>query len=106
MAPADLRIEVVYCAAPGAVEHHGLRLPPGATVADALQASGLQLRAQAADEPLTMGVWGRVCNGGTALRDRDRVEVYRGLQVDPKEARRLRYQKHRAQKAPGAPPGR
>jgi putative ubiquitin-RnfH superfamily antitoxin RatB of RatAB toxin-antitoxin module len=25
------------------------------------------------------------------LRDRDRIELYRGLKVDPKEARRLRY---------------
>jgi putative ubiquitin-RnfH superfamily antitoxin RatB of RatAB toxin-antitoxin module len=31
------------------------------------------------------------------LREGDRVEIYRGLVVDPKEARRLRYQKHRAQ---------
>ena len=29
----------------------------------------------------------------TVLRERDRVEVYRPLQVDPKEARRLRYRK-------------
>jgi putative ubiquitin-RnfH superfamily antitoxin RatB of RatAB toxin-antitoxin module len=27
----------------------------------------------------------------TILRDRDRIEVYRPLTVDPKEARRLRY---------------
>jgi len=29
------------------------------------------------------------------LRERDRVEIYRPLQVDPKEARRLRYRKDR-----------
>jgi hypothetical protein len=28
------------------------------------------------------------------LRDRDRVEIYRPLAVDPKEARRLRYKRH------------
>ena len=27
------------------------------------------------------------------LRDRDRVEIYRPLTVDPKEARRLRYRR-------------
>jgi len=41
------------------------------------------------------------------LRDRDRVEVYRPLKVDPKEARRLRYRQHLATlKARGKrPPG-
>ena len=33
-------------------------------------------------------------------RNRDRVEIYRPLTVDPKEARRLRYRSHKAAKAP------
>jgi putative ubiquitin-RnfH superfamily antitoxin RatB of RatAB toxin-antitoxin module len=40
-------------------------------------------------------VWGRVQPADTPLRDRDRVEVYRPLLVDPKEARRQRYKKQR-----------
>jgi putative ubiquitin-RnfH superfamily antitoxin RatB of RatAB toxin-antitoxin module len=38
-------------------------------------------------------VWCRICPADTLLRARDRVEVYRPLTVDPKEARRLRYRK-------------
>ena len=42
---------------------------------------------------LKVGIWGRARPLDTPLRERDRVEVYRPLQVDPKEARRLRYRK-------------
>jgi len=40
-----------------------------------------------------VGIWGRLCTPEAALRDRDRVEIYRALAVDPKEARRQRYRK-------------
>jgi hypothetical protein len=42
-----------------------------------------------------MGVWGRAREAESPLRDRDRVEIYRPLTVDPKEARRQRYQRHK-----------
>ena len=51
-----------------------------------------------------MGVWGRACEPGQVLRDRDRVECYRPLTVDPKEARRLRHRRARGSK-PGLPEG-
>lgn len=92
MGPADaplLRIEVVWGPAPHEVHRVTLSLPAGATVGDALAACGLAVPAPLAAEP-PMGVWGRACTALTPLRDRDRVELYRGLQVDPKEARRLR----------------
>lgn len=103
MGPAELRIEVAGSPAPGQVDLCTVHLPAGATVADALRASGLLQRLGWATEAgglqagLSVGVWGRVCEPTQLLHDRDRVEVCRGLQVDPKEARRLRYQKHRAQ---------
>jgi hypothetical protein len=50
---------------------------------------------------MVIGVWGRKQPLDAALRDRDRVELYRPLQVDPKEARRLRYKRTRQQAAPG-----
>ncbi len=95
MAPAELRVEVAYCPDPGVTDLQPLRLPPGATVADALQASGVLARHGLAREGLRTGVWGRVCGAATVLRDRDRVEIYRPLTVDPKEARRQRYKRHR-----------
>lgn len=94
MAPAEgtprLAIEVVYSPAAGQVDHVELALPPGATVHDAVLASGvLERHPSAADAEL--GVWGRLAPAQQPLRDRDRVELYRPLTVDPKEARRLRY---------------
>jgi hypothetical protein len=49
---------------------------------------------------LRLGVWGRVQPPDTALREGDRVELYRPLSVDPKEARRLRYKKQQRRCAP------
>jgi putative ubiquitin-RnfH superfamily antitoxin RatB of RatAB toxin-antitoxin module len=95
MAAADgwLEVEVVYCPRPGVTDLVALRLPAGATLAQALQASGLVERHGLAGEVLRTGIWCKAREPDTALRDRDRVEVYRALTVDPKEARRLRYKR-------------
>jgi putative ubiquitin-RnfH superfamily antitoxin RatB of RatAB toxin-antitoxin module len=90
-----LRVEVVYCPQPGRIDCVALNLAPGATVASALQASGHLERHGLAAEGLRLGVWCRSCGPDQLLRDRDRVEIYRALVVDPKEARRQRYQRHR-----------
>jgi putative ubiquitin-RnfH superfamily antitoxin RatB of RatAB toxin-antitoxin module len=41
---------------------------------------------------LTVAVWGRAAAPDRLLDDGDRVEIVRPLKVDPKEARRLRYE--------------
>ena len=92
---AGLTVEVIYCPAPGAAERVTLTLATGATVADALRESGLLARHQLSLEGLRVGVWCKAREIGSLLRDRDRVEIYRPLTVDPKEARRLRYKRHR-----------
>jgi putative ubiquitin-RnfH superfamily antitoxin RatB of RatAB toxin-antitoxin module len=89
----DVEVEVVYCAAPGLVDCRPLTLPAGSTAADALRASGLAARHGLDAASIELGVWSRVCPPDTVLRDRDRVELYRPLTVDPKEARRLRYRR-------------
>ena len=95
MAPADtLQVSVAYSPRAGVVDEVILKLPRGATLIDAVRASGLLDRH--ADIDLTqarLGIWGRVQPPETLLRERDRVELYRPLTVDPKEARRLRYRK-------------
>ena len=63
----------------------GLRLPRGATVADALEALEVRL-----PEEMDLGVWGRPAGKADELRDGDRIEFYRPLQCDPKAARRAR----------------
>jgi putative ubiquitin-RnfH superfamily antitoxin RatB of RatAB toxin-antitoxin module len=45
-----------------------------------------------------------LCEVSDVLRDRDRVELYRALTVDPKESRRKRYRSRRGEAtAAGAP---
>jgi putative ubiquitin-RnfH superfamily antitoxin RatB of RatAB toxin-antitoxin module len=62
-----------------------LQLPEGATVADALQASGLPCDGMAG-----FAVFGVRADASTRLHDGDRVELLRPLLVDPKQARRRR----------------
>lgn len=95
-----LNITVSFSPRAGEVDEVVVRLLPGATVEEAVEASGLPARQPQADiERLPVGVWGVRCERSRALRERDRVELYRPLTVDPKEARRLRY------RAVGTPPG-
>ncbi|HCL86172.1 MAG TPA: RnfH family protein [Comamonadaceae bacterium] len=88
MADAPLRVTVSASLQPGQVQEWQLRLPAGATVAQALAAAGLQ---QADLAPLALGIWGRSAEPGAELRDGDRVECCRALTVDPKIARRQRF---------------
>jgi putative ubiquitin-RnfH superfamily antitoxin RatB of RatAB toxin-antitoxin module len=94
MARDELAIAVAFAAASGDVRLVTLTLPAGATVADALRAGRLLegLTAQQVDA-LQPGIWGRVAALDVRLRDGDRVELTRGLRVDPKEARRQRYRR-------------
>ena len=89
----SMRVEVIY-ALPQKQERVLLDLPPGSTVQDALQASGL-LQRLSQIELGRLGVWGRPVTAETRLRDRDRVEIYRPLIADPKEVRRERAAKTR-----------
>ncbi len=104
MASADLNhrlnVSVAYSPCASEVDEVTLRLAPGATVADALRESGLQVRHPAlAIDGLPVGIWGAFCDRGDRLRDRDRVELYRPLRVDPKDARRQRYRTQAKAKA-------
>lgn len=90
----SIEVEVVYAAAPHQLVRVPLQLPAGSTALQALRASGLGERLGAVTlDSLTLGLWGRVCPPATVLRDQDRLELLRPLQVDPKEARRQRYRR-------------
>ena len=86
-----LSVTVAYSPRAGEVDEVLLLLPEGATVAAALRESGMATRHDTRE--LGVGVWGVLVAPGDLLRDRDRVELYRPLRVDPKEARRLRQQR-------------
>jgi hypothetical protein len=87
---STIEVEIAYSPRAGEVQRLTLRLPAGATVAEAIARSGWTLPAD-----VRIGVWGRLREPTDALRERDRVELYRPLSVDPKEARRQRYRSHR-----------
>ena len=95
-AASTLQVTVAYSPAAGEIDAVRLQLPPGSTVADAIAASAVLQRHPAA-AGLPVGIWGRKQELSDAVRDADRVEIYRPLQCDPKEARRLRY-REKAQK--------
>ena len=99
MASAEtLQVELAYSPAAGKVERWTMTLPAGSTLADAIRVSGvLAAHPHLALESVSAGVWGALKPLDHPLRDRDRVELYRPLKVDPKEARRQRHRSHRAQ---------
>ena len=85
-----LRVEVVY-ALPGAEDAVSLEVPPGATLRDAIHASGLIARHPEIDlDRQKIGVYGKVKAAEAPAAQGDRIEIYRPLLVEPKEARRRR----------------
>jgi len=94
-------VRVAFSPRAGEVDEMELLLPAGATIAGAVAASALAERHPGVDvTTLAIGLWGKVCAADETLRDGDRVELYRPLSVDPKEARRLRYKAHLAKYPP------
>ena len=94
MADGALRVVVLFSPAPRETREWLLQLPAGSTVADAVAASGLRQEFPGlALDALGVGVWGRKAGPRQALRDLDRIEVYRPLKVDPKVARRERFRR-------------
>lgn len=66
-------------------------LPVGSTVMRAIEASGItQAVAGLVIDPERLGVFSRKAAPDQVLGEGDRVEIYRPLTLDPKEARRRR----------------
>ena len=85
---ADIEVEVVYALA----ERQRLvtvTVPESATVAHAIEASGIAREFPGDNiDSLAVGVWGHIVERGRRLSAGDRVEIYRPLRLDPREARR------------------
>lgn len=86
-----IRVELIR-AWPHRSEIVSIELANHATVADALSGSGWALN----QEFIGLAVYGEAATLTTTLNGGDRVELLRGLQVDPKQARRLRAQRSSA----------
>jgi len=85
-----LNIEVCY-AQSGKQDIVRLKLPVGATLQQALEASGLLAKYPEIDlKKNKFGLWNKLSKPDSVLRDQDRVEIYRPLIADPKEVRKQR----------------
>lgn len=95
---ARLRATVVYCAR-GRQWIVGVEVPAGSTLRDAVVASGLPQHVPGLDPAaLDLGVFNDLREPDEPVRDGDRIEVYRPLAIDPKEARRIRAEIRRRRK--------
>ncbi|MBS1159665.1 MAG: hypothetical protein H6R15_2084 [Proteobacteria bacterium] len=68
-----------------------VKLPAGATLLQALEASGLLAKNPEIDlKKNKFGIFAKLSKPDAVLRDKDRVEIYRPLIADPKEVRKQR----------------
>ncbi len=81
-------ISVVY-AKPGKQLWVHLDLDEGVTALYAIARSGILGKCPEIDLDLQkVGIYGKLCNLDTVLRDGDRVEIYRKITADPKTVKR------------------
>lgn len=84
-----LKVEVVFVAADKTVFHRELQVSEGASVGEALSLSGVY-GAHPESQTMAVGIYSKRVHLGDSLKDGDRVELYRPLQHDPKDKRRLK----------------
>ena len=92
-----LHVEVAYADA-GIAHIIPVRVMPGATIREVIEHSGILQRCPEID--LTenkVGIFSTVRPLDDKVADGDRIEIYRSLLVDPKEARRRRAEKQKAE---------
>lgn len=88
-----MKVSVAF-AMPDRQEVIELEVPDGATIDDAIELSGIQSTFPEIDFGLqAKGIWYKKKPGDTPLCEGDRVEIYRPLILDAKEARRRRAEK-------------
>ena len=95
----SIEVEVVYALAQTQTAV-SLTVAPGTTVKEAIARSGIAAKHPEVDgDAVAVGIYGERVAVSTILRDHDRVEIYRPLIADPKQARR-----NRARARKGRPP--
>ncbi|MBV8465048.1 MAG: RnfH family protein [Burkholderiales bacterium] len=90
MSAPTIRVEVAY-ATPEKQYLIGLDVAVDTTAEQAIEQSGILATCTEVNlSTCKIGIFGRACHLSTALREHDRVEIYRPLLADPKDARRSR----------------
>ena len=84
-----MNVQVAY-AGPEGISLVDVEVGAGASVADALEASGIVARLGLFEAALAYSIHGQRAERDTPLREGDRVELLRALVADPKDARRRR----------------
>ncbi len=88
-----IEVEIVY-ALPHEQSVQRLRVPIGATIAQAIERAGIARRyPELSAGCATVGIFGRRMELAAVLREFDRIEIYRPLIADPKQSRRTRAQR-------------
>lgn len=90
-----IRVEVAY-ARPEKQEIVAVTVPEGTTALEAVKLSGIaDIFPEVDPDSNDMGIFGKVVKDPAAheLREGDRVELYRPLKIDPKQARLNRAKK-------------
>lgn len=94
---ARLSIEVVY-GTPTKQSLLSIEVNEGETVEDAIRHCGiLDIYPEIDLNNNKVGVWNRTCRLTQTLNDGDRIEIYRPLIADPKEVRKKRAEKAKAE---------
>jgi len=101
-----MMVEVAY-ALPEKQSLVTIEVEKGATLKDAIEASGILESFKQID--LTkdkVGIFSKFASLDTILREKDRIEIYRSLVVDPKEVRKERAAKVKAMRSVKKPNSR
>lgn len=86
----DITAEVVYIK-PGTQNSVTLKMPQGSSIHQAINSSGLLRRFPEIDLTVNkVGIFSKVLSLDSLYCEGDRIEIYRPLLTDPKEARRRR----------------
>ena len=86
----QITIEVVY-ALPANQALKRFNVSAGTTIEQAVVLSGIIAQFPEIDVAKNkFGIFGQLAKAGTVLRHQDRIEIYRPLIIDPKDARRKR----------------
>lgn len=95
-----IKVTVVYGAGQRDARTTAVMVAPGTSAATAIaQSDVLKSLSDAEIDALQLAIWGRKVQPGHPVRDNDRIELCRPLKVDPKVARRARFQRQGAKSA-------
>lgn len=85
-----IQVELVF-AMPDKQVLRSVTVPEGSTVADVISEGNLSRDfPDLVPDDMQAGIWGRLVDRDHIVKADDRVELYRPLEMDPREARRLK----------------